>query len=115
MDLKIIKNIPYVILLTIISFLFNVIVAMPTPWTMSISWVVEYYIVFWIYQEYTRKADRFSLLGVCKRKGLWGLGIFLGALVSNYLYYGKVTTTMCTAYAGMVVVTFMLLEHSLYD
>lgn len=115
MDFKIIKNTPYVILLTIASFLFNVIVCMPTPWTMSITWIFEYYIVFWVYQEYTNKADKFSLVGVCKRKGLWALGIFLGALISNYIYYGKVTKTMCAAYAVMVIVAFTLLEHSLYD
>jgi hypothetical protein len=115
MDFKIIKNTPYVLLLLVASFLFNAVLGVATPWTMSVTWVLEYYIVFWVYQNYAYKAPQLSWLDIFRRKALLCLTMFLGALIGHHIYYGTVTMLTCAAYAAMVVVTFALLEHSLYS
>jgi hypothetical protein len=115
MDLKIIKNTPYVLLLLVVSFLFNAVLSIPTPWTMSITWILEYYIVFWMYQNYAYKAPQLLWLDIFRRKALLGGAIYLGALIGHHIYYGTVTAIVSIAYAVMVIVTFALLEYSLYN
>ncbi|MGD0331173.1 MAG: hypothetical protein ABSB40_12160 [Nitrososphaeria archaeon] len=115
MDLKLVKNTPYVILLLLISFLFNAVLRIPTPWTMPVVWILEYYSVFWIYQNYAYRAHELSWPDIFRRKAILGLLLFLGAIVGYRLYYGTVTALVCAAYAALVVSTLVLLEHSLYN
>lgn len=115
MDLRIIHNTPYVILLTLASFLFNVALQLPTPITMAATWFFEYYFFFWFFQKYVPKEQELSWMHAIKKRGIWVLLIFLGGIIGHRMFYGHVTPLVCIVYTLMITWTFALLEHSLYS
>lgn len=114
MDLRIVHNTPYVILMLIASGLFNVALQMPTPLSMMLIWIFEYYILFWVYQEYVPKSEEHSFLKALIKRSVWYLIAFLGGIIGHHLLYGHVGIYICSVYASMAVCTFLLAEHSLY-
>lgn len=115
MDFKILHNTPYVILLSLASFLFNAALQLPTPLTMVATWFFEYYFIFWLFQKYVPKEKELSWINSIKKRGIWGFIIFLGGIIGHRMVYGHVTPLVCIVYALMIVWTFGLLEHSIYN
>lgn len=114
MNFRIVHNTPYVILMLIASGLFNVALQMPTPLSMMLIWVFEYYILFWAYQEYIPQNKEASFVDMLKKRSVWCFVLLLGGIIGHHVLYGHVNIYTCSVYALMIMCTFLLAEHALY-
>lgn len=115
MDFKIVHNTPYVVLLMGLSLLLNMILHIATPWTMLLTWLVEYYIVFWFYQTYVPKKDDFSWKSFAESKMVIACFLLAGGLIGHHVYFGPVRIITCITYAIFIPIVLALMEYSLYN
>lgn len=114
MNLKLIHNLPYVLLLVLMGTIFNWSLDGRIIWSKFFSLIPLVYCCLWFCQKISVTAGKFTLLNAFKKEGYLMVLLAAGGIYGHYWKYRTVSVIDCGLYSILSVLTLVIIEKSLY-